>query len=306
MIHTYGRYLCFGLCPRQRSLFLLLLAFGLVLACLPCRDALANTKYASIIVDVNSGRVLSGARAYEARYPASLVKIMTIYMLFEALEDGKIKMSSKIYFSHRATSQPPTKLGIKQNDSITVKDAIRILVTKSANDVATAVAEFLGKSESRFAKMMTRKAHDLGMQRSQFRNASGLPNKRQKTTARDIATLVIALQRHFPQYYHFFALESFTYRGKTYKNHNKLLGKYPGVDGTKTGYIRASGFNLAVSVNRANARLVAVVFGGRTSKSRNAHMVKLLDKGLAIWRRSRFIKAPVPPKHLALTQNTNH
>ena len=238
--------------------------------------AQANSKYAAIVVDANTGKTLFSSSADAPRYPASLTKMMTLYLTFEALASGKLKTSSKVSFSKNASAEPPTKLGVKAGGSITVETAILSLVTKSANDAATALAEKLGGSEAGFARQMTAKARQLGMTGTIFRNAHGLPNNAQHTTARDMATLGIALHEHFPQYYDYFSVRSFKYGKKRLSNHNRLLGRIKGVDGIKTGYTRASGFNLASSVSDGNRRIVAVVMGGRTGKSRDNHMAELI------------------------------
>ena len=236
-------------------------------------------KYAALVVDANSGRVLHARNADTHRYPASLTKMMTMYMVFEALEDGRLKFRQPISVSARAAAQPPSKLGFKPGGSILVEDAILALATKSANDVATAIAEELGGTERNFALAMTATARKLGMSRTTFRNASGLPHRGQLTTARDMAKLARALLRRFPQHYHYFSVRSFEYGGNRYRNHNRMLGKYDGLDGIKTGYINASGFNLVASAVRDNRRLIGVVFGAKNPKRRGRHMAKLLDKG---------------------------
>lgn len=248
--------------------------------------AAANPKYASIVVDVESGAVLHARHADARRFPASLTKMMTLYMAFDAIERGRIEFDAKLPVSKRAAAQPPSKLGLKAGSTIALEDAVLALVTKSANDVAVVVAEALSGTEWQFAKDMTAKARQLGMRSTAFRNASGLPNSRQVSTARDMATLSIRLMQDFPQYYDYFQTRDFAYKGKRYNNHNRLLKRYDGADGIKTGYIRASGFNLAASVVRNGRRVVAVVFGGRTSRSRDDHMVELLDRSfvqLASW-----------------------
>ena len=238
----------------------------------------AVAKYASIIVDAVDGRVIHAANADTRNYPASLTKIMTLYMVFEALENGTLKIDQRLPVSKRAAGMPPSKLGLKAGSSIVLEDAIMALTTKSANDVAVVVAEALGGTEINFAKMMTARARELGMSRTTFRNASGLPNSHQKSTARDMVRLGMAVQEDFPQYYHYFSRTSFTYNGQSHRSHNRLLKSYKGTDGIKTGYIRASGFNLISSVQRDGRRVVAVVFGGKTASSRDQHMVKLLDR----------------------------
>ncbi|MGC6497240.1 MAG: D-alanyl-D-alanine carboxypeptidase family protein [Candidatus Puniceispirillaceae bacterium] len=235
-------------------------------------------KYAAIVIEEHSGRVLFARNADQARYPASLTKIMTLYLLFEELEARRLTMDTKMRVSRTAAGRSPSKLYLKVGQTVTVRDAIYALITKSANDVATVVAEHLSGTEREFGKRMTRKARALGMNRTTFRNASGLPHSKQKSTARDMARLGIAIRRDFPQYFGFFSTTSFRWKGKRFGNHNKLLSKYDGTDGIKTGYINASGFNLVATVERHGVRLVGVVFGGRSGKSRDAHMVQILDK----------------------------
>ena len=232
-----------------------------------------------MIVEPKSGKVVFSRNADTRNYPASLTKLMTLYMLFEAVEDGKLTLRSKLKASRRAAGQPATRLGLRRGQRISVETAILALTVKSANDVATVVAEHLGRSESEFARMMTRKARDLGMMRTTFRNASGLPNRRQRSTARDMSRLAIAIRRDFPQYYKYFSRRSFRWRGRHHQTHNNMLGNYPGTDGMKTGYIRASGYNLVTSTRRGSQRLIGVVFGGRSAASRDRHMRKLLDLG---------------------------
>ncbi|MEO3430780.1 D-alanyl-D-alanine carboxypeptidase family protein [Pelagibius sp. CAU 1746] len=239
----------------------------------------AAARYASIVVDADTGQVLHAVNADTRNYPASLTKMMTLYMVFEALENGSLKLDQRLPVSKRASGMPPSKLGLKRGQTISVEDAILALTTKSANDVAVVVAEALAGKETTFAKNMTERARKIGMSRTTFRNASGLPNRGQKSTARDMVRLAKALMDDFPQYYHYFSTRHFTYNGRTYRNHNKLLKNYSGTDGIKTGYTRASGFNLVSSVERDGRRVIAVVFGGKTSRSRDRHMVKLLDRG---------------------------
>jgi D-alanyl-D-alanine carboxypeptidase len=239
-----------------------------------------NPPFASIIVDANSGSVLQSTNPDALRHPASLTKIMTLYMLFERLEQGKIRLDSQMEVSEHASEQAPTKLGLRPGQSIAVEDAIKGLVTRSANDAAVVIAETLGGEEDDFAKMMTRKARALGMSKTVYRNASGLPDSEQVTTARDQAILGRAIQDRFPKYYRFFATNAFHYRGNVIRNHNRLLGKVEGVDGIKTGYTRASGFNLVTSMKRGNRHLVGVVLGGRSGGSRDAIMRNLLAENL--------------------------
>ena len=238
----------------------------------------AHAKYASFIINENTKRIYHNANADTRNYPASLTKIMTLYLVFDALKSKKISMNSKFKVSKRATRQPPSKLNLSAGSNITVKNAILALVTKSANDVATVIAENLGKSERNFAKLMTRKAKKLGMTRTTFRNASGLPNRGQLSTARDMATLGIAIRKNHPNFFKLFKTKSFIYKGIKYTNHNNLLGSYSGTDGIKTGYTNASGFNLVASVERNGQRIIGVVFGGKKARSRDKHMVTLLNK----------------------------
>jgi D-alanyl-D-alanine carboxypeptidase len=239
-----------------------------------------NPAFASIIVDANSGATLSATNADGLRFPASLTKIMTLYLLFERLDSGKISLNTEMPVSAHAASQAPTKLGLRPGQTIRVEDAIKGLVTRSANDAAVVIGEFIGGDEDDFAKMMTRKARALGMTRTVYRNASGLPNDDQVTTARDQSTLGRAIQERFPRYYRYFATASFKYRGRNIRNHNHLLGKVEGVDGIKTGYTRASGFNLVTNLRRGNRHLVGVVMGGRSGGSRDAIMRNLLAENL--------------------------
>ncbi len=247
------------------------------------KDALAyNPRYATIVIDAQTGEVLQATNANQRTYPASLTKMMTLYMLFDALKHKRISLKDQMIVSEHAESQDPSKLGIRAGQSLQVETAIKALVIKSANDVAVIVAERLGGSEHNFANQMTSKAKALGMNRTTFRNASGLPNLEQQTTARDMATLARALQKDFPQYYHYFSVRSFTFAGQTISTHNRLMLSYKGADGLKTGFIRASGFNLAASANRNGRRLIGVVLGGKSSKARDGQMAALLDQGFGI------------------------
>jgi D-alanyl-D-alanine carboxypeptidase len=238
--------------------------------------------YSSIVVDANSGAVMQASNADAPRHPASLTKIMTLYMLFERLEQGKIKLTTDLPVSARASVQAPSKLALKPGETIRVETAIRAIVTKSANDVAVVVAEALGGDEPNFARLMTAKAQALGMKQTVYRNASGLPDDQQITSARDQAILGRAIQDRFPNYYHYFATRTFDFRGKSIRNHNHLLGVVDGVDGIKTGYIRDSGFNIVTSVRRANRHLVAVVFGGRSADARDARVRSLIENNVNI------------------------
>lgn len=232
---------------------------------------------AAIVIDANTGKTLYSSNANARRYPASLTKMMTLYLTFEALSKGKISKTTQVPFSANAAGEPPTKLGVRSGGSITVETAILSMVTKSANDSSTALAELLGGSEANFAKMMTAKARSLGMTNTVFRNAHGLPNPGQFTTARDMATLGMALREHHPQYYGYFAERSFMYGRQRINGHNRLLGRIKGVDGIKTGYTRASGFNLVSSVSVDGRKLVAVVMGGKSGASRDNEMARLIN-----------------------------
>lgn len=240
----------------------------------------SSPKFASIIVDGNSGAVLQATSPDGIRHPASLTKIMTLYLLFERLESGKMKLDTEMPVSQHAADQDPTKLNLRAGQTIRVEDAIKGLVTRSANDAAVVIAEAIAGDEDDFAQMMTRKARSLGMSRTVYRNANGLPNDEQVTTARDQATLGRAIQERFPRYYRYFATSTFNWRGQSIRNHNHLLGSVEGVDGIKTGYTRASGFNLVTSMRRGNRHLIGVVLGGRSGGSRDAIMRNLLAENL--------------------------
>src|SRR4051794_12967905 len=250
-----------------------------------------SPQFSSIIVDGNSGAVLSSNNPDGIRRPASLTKIMTLYLLFERLEAGKMKLETEMDVSEHASDQAPTKLGLKPGQTLKVEDAIKGLVTRSANDASVVIAEAIAGDEDEFAKLMTRKARALGMTRTIYRNASGLPNDEQITTARDQATLGRAIQDRFPRYYRYFATSTFVYRGNAIRNHNRLLGNVEGVDGIKTGYTRASGFNLVSSMRRGNRHLVGVVLGGRSGGSRDATMRTLLAENLSKAATTRTVAA---------------
>jgi D-alanyl-D-alanine carboxypeptidase len=239
-----------------------------------------SPQFSSIIVDGNSGATLSANNPDALRHPASLTKIMTLYLLFERLDAGKLTLDSEMDVSEHASEQAPTKLGLRPGQTIKVEDAIKGLVTRSANDAAVVIAETIAGDEDDFAKLMTRKARSLGMTRTVYRNASGLPDDAQVTTARDQSTLGRAIQDRFPRHYRYFSISAFNYHGHSIRNHNKLLGNVEGVDGIKTGYTRASGFNLVTSMRRGNRHLVGVVMGGRSGGSRDAIMRNLLAENL--------------------------
>ena len=265
--------------------------------------ATANPKYASIIVEESSGRVLYSRSADKQLFPASLTKIMTLYLLFEALQNRRITLGTRMKVSKVAASRSPSKLYLKPGQTITVENAILALVTKSANDVATVVSEHLGGNERNFAKKMTRKAKAIGMKRTIFKNASGLPNQAQLSTARDMARLGIAIRRDFPQYFKYFNSTSFNWKGRKFRNHNKLLTQFKGTDGIKTGYINASGFNLVATTERNGVRLVGVVFGGKTGKSRDKHMISLLNRQFERIKPVQVKSTPLPTTPLSRPDN---
>lgn len=260
----------------------------------------AAAQYAGIVIDAKTGKVLYSEDPDGIRFPASLTKMMTLYLVFEALESGRIALDTRVPVSAHAAAEPPSKLGVRAGGSITVEQGIQALVTRSANDMATALGEFLGGSEARFAQMMTTKARSLGMTRTVYRNAHGLPNDEQVTTARDQARLSIALRQHFPQYYGYFSTRSFKFGKQTIGNHNRLLGVVRGVDGIKTGYTRAAGYNLATSAEADGRSIVGVVLGSTSGARRNEQMKQLVAKYLPQASRSantnliaKFRSAPV-------------
>ncbi len=243
------------------------------------RATTAGAIDASIVVDANTDTVISQQNADRLLHPASMSKLMTLYLTFEALEAGRITLQRMLPVSQHAESMSPTKLGLIAGQRISVEDAILSLITQSANDAAVVLAEGLGGSEDRFGQLMTRKAHQLGMVNTNFRNSNGLPDPAQISTARDMAILCRALIRHFPQYYHYFSVREFTYNGNVYANHNHLMSRYEGMDGLKTGLTNASGFNLAASAVRGGRRLIGVVFGGTSAVQRDDYMAAMLDQG---------------------------
>ena len=257
-------------------------AFVALFALGAAAPAMAQDRYAAIVMDARTNEVLLEDQADEARFPASLTKMMTLYMLFESIERGDLSLETRLTASRNAARQPPSRLGLACSrrrgcDSITVDQAIRALAVQSANDVAVMVAERLGGTESRFSANMTARARELGMTNTRFANASGLPDTAHRTTARDMATLSLALWRDFPQYYHYFQTPSFAWRRTSGRNHNRLLGSVEGVDGIKTGYTRASGFNLATMTERNGRRVIVVVLGGETSAARDAQVAYLIE-----------------------------
>ncbi|MBY0565916.1 MAG: D-alanyl-D-alanine carboxypeptidase [Hyphomonadaceae bacterium] len=239
--------------------------------------AAAQERYAAIVMDARTNEVLLEDQADAGRYPASLTKMMTLYMLFEAIERGDLTMDTRLTASRNASRQPPSRLGLRRNDTITVEQAISALIVQSANDVATVVAERLGGTEARFAAAMTTRARELGMTETRFANASGLPDNRHRTTARDMALLSQALWNDYPEHYHRFQVQNFTWRGRAIRGHNRLLGQVEGVDGIKTGYTRASGFNLATMAERNGRRVIVVVLGGETAAARDAQVAYLVE-----------------------------
>jgi D-alanyl-D-alanine carboxypeptidase len=265
------------------ALFMLLVMAGCTTA--PPAEVLAvpapPQKYAAIVVDARTGKQIFEVNSTAPRYPASLTKMMTLYLLFEALDSGRVSKETQIPVSAHAASQPPTKLRFKPGETIDVDSAIRALTVKSANDVAVAVGEYLGGSEDQFAAMMTAKAGQVGMRNTVFRNASGLPDEGQHTTARDMAVLGMALRRSFPQYYYYFSATDFMFRGRLVRGHNDMLGRIPGVDGIKTGYIRASGFNIVTSYSLGGRQIVVVVMGADSARQRNDHAEALLRRALS-------------------------
>ncbi|MEO0399110.1 MAG: D-alanyl-D-alanine carboxypeptidase [Pseudomonadota bacterium] len=265
---------------------LMALAALVATAFVTASPAEANSKYAAFVAHAGSGDVLFSRYADKKLYPASLTKMMTLYLLFEEIEAGRLSLDSELKVSTRASGQPPSKLGVRAKSTIDVETAIKALVVKSANDVAVVVAESISGTEWQFAQKMTTRARSLGMRRTTFRNASGLPNRRQITTARDLATLSRRVIQDFPQYYHYFGTKSFAWNGRTYRTHNALVRNYQGADGLKTGYTRRSGFNLATTATRDGHRLIGVVLGGRSGRTRDAHMRKILDQSFARIKKS--------------------
>jgi D-alanyl-D-alanine carboxypeptidase len=252
---------------------------ALVALVLAASGARAAAERAWIVVDAATGQTIEAHRPDLTHYPASLTKMMTLYMVFDALNAGRIEPDTRMYVSPHAASMPPTELGLDAGDRITVETAIKALVTKSANDAAVVIAEHLAGTEWDFAMAMTETGRAIGLDDTKFRNASGLPHPYQVTTARDMATLARALVDDFPGYYGYFSLERMRYHGRVYSNHNNLLGRYDGVDGIKTGYIDDSGYNLAASAKRNGRRVIAVALGGRSARSRDRRVAKLLDTG---------------------------
>ena len=257
----------------------------------------------SIIIDAENGEILSSKAPDTLRYPASLTKVMTLYITFDALNKGIIKMNDDLKVSRHAANMAPSRLGLRPGQKIKVKTCIEALIVKSANDCASVLAENLGYTEANCAKTMTKVAHELGMKNTTFKNANGLPNKAQKTTARDMALLAAAMYHHFPQYYKLFSLKKFTYNGKTIYTHNNILKTFAGADGMKTGFTNAAGYNIITSAQRDGKRVIAVTMGHNSAKERDRHVARMMDKGLKrlaltctpAWTRKSW-KPPKKPK----------
>ncbi len=272
-----------GLSRIPAVLGVLAVAAGAVLGSIDPAEASRKKKragysppYAAMVVDAKTGRVLHAVNENALRHPASITKVMTLWMVFEQLERGRLRMDSELRVSAYAAARPPSKIGLDAGDTITVEDAIKALITKSANDVAVVVAENLAGDEDTFAERMTQRARQLGMSRTVFKNASGLPDPEQVTTARDLTILARALQERFPRYYHLFGTRHFEFAGRNHRNHNRLLGRVEGVDGIKTGFTRASGFNLMTSARADGRHIVSIVLGGRSGRHRDGIMADLV------------------------------
>lgn len=291
------RRAAFKVCNRPgdtRQRFFAGVAVLLLVVLMGVQPAAARVR-ASIVVDAESGQVLLAQNADARAHPASLTKLMTLYLTFERLQKGSLSLDERLHVSAHAAAQQPTKLGLQPDGEISVRSAILGIVTKSANDAAVVLAEGIAGSEPGFARLMNLEAKQLGMTRTRFYNASGLPNRRQWTTARDMSRLALALLHDYPAYYHFFGVRAFEFRGRTVYGHDSLLERYPGADGLKTGYIHSAGFNLVTSAVRENRRLVAVVLGGRTARTRDNEMITLLNRGFdAPPTRVRRAHAPRP------------
>jgi D-alanyl-D-alanine carboxypeptidase len=254
-------------------------------------QAWARPQFSSIAVDARNGSIILANDPDGLRHPASLTKMMTLYILFQELKAGRVKLSTPLTVSRRASIMQPSKMGLRPGTTLTVEQAIKSLIIKSANDVAATVAENLGGTEGDFAMRMTQTARDIGMSRTTYRNASGLPNPNQITTARDQATLALRLMRDFPQYYPYFRLQGFVFNGRTIRTHNRLVGNFSGTDGIKTGYTAASGFNLVTSTRRGDARLVGVVLGSTSAGKRNSYMMAMLTKAFPKAKNGKMIAA---------------
>lgn len=286
-----------------------IVAAGAAVALALAPSALAQERYSAIVIDARTNEVLHADAADEARFPASLTKMMTLYMVFEAIERGQLELDSTMTASRNASRQPPSRLGLRRGSTLTVDQAIRALCVQSANDVAVMIAERLGGTEARFSARMTARARELGMTNTHFANASGLPNPLQRSSARDMARLSQALWSDFPEYYHYFQTPSYSWGRHYGRNHNRLLGTISGVDGIKTGYTRASGFNLASSAERDGTRVIAVVMGGETAAARDAQVAYLLENAFEEYGRRRtqggatFVGLPVNRVDAQITPN---
>ena len=283
---------------RLARVLVAVLTLGLALGW-PVDRAVANSKYASIVIDATNGQVLRQRNADKRLYPASLTKMMTLYLAFEAIDQGRFSLDSRLAVSRVASNEPASKLGLRRGSTISMRDALQSCATKSANDAATVIAEAIGGSKANFASLMTAKARQLGMRNTRFRNPHGLTSKGQYSTARDMAILGRRLFSDFPTYYSMFERKRFKYGGRNYRATNKLLGKYRGADGIKTGYTRASGYNLVASAERDGRRVIGVVFGGKSSASRNRHMKAIMDEGFA--KLPKRVRVPVFDGALAAT-----
>jgi len=276
----------------------------LALALLPIRAEAAG-RYAAYVIDARTGEVLHQENANQQLYPASLTKLMTLYLTFRSLQQGDLTLDTRLAVSGYAAAQSPTKLGLVTGSRIRVEDAVLGLVTQSANDASVVLAEAIGGSESRFTRLMTQQARALGMSRTNFSSTNGLPDPDNVSTAHDMAVLARALINDYPQYYPYFATKNFRYRGRNFPNHNHLMSSYPGMDGMKTGYIRAAGFNLVASAVRGRTRLIGVLFGGTSPSARNARMAELLDEAFEADSGSGAYVAEAPaaaPPAVAVTQ----
>jgi D-alanyl-D-alanine carboxypeptidase len=272
------------------AIFLMVMTLPMQSFARTSRTAPYKPPNAYIVMDASTGMVISQSDADRTLYPASLTKLMTLLLTFEMLDEHKISLQTPIVMTSHAANMPPSKLGLKPGETISVENAIKALVTKSANDIAVAVGENLGGSEDRFAQMMNLKARQLGMEQTHFVNACGLHDIRQTSSARDMGKLAFYILQHYPHYYSYFSIKEFRYKGAVHTNHNHLMSSYRGMDGMKTGFVAASGFNLVASAKRGNTRLIGVVFGGRTSGSRNAQMSQLLDDGFERAGEVRLLK----------------
>ena len=266
-------------CEEMYKKFVFLLFLGII-SLFPVSSHAIPKFTSSFMIDVDAGKIISSANANEKMYPASLTKVMTLYITFTAIENGTLHFDDMLNVSRTAAGRSPTKLGVTAGSKISVKDAVMALIVLSANDCATVLAENIGYSEENFAKAMTSVAHELGMHDTTFKNASGLPNRAQQTTAKDMAVLAAAMYRHFPQYYHLFSAQEFRYNGKTYTGHNEILKTFAGADGMKTGYTNAAGFNIITSAEREGKRVIAVTMGHKTAKERDAKVAAMMDSGL--------------------------